>query len=166
MRCVGGMPMSSFAGRLRELFPFTFGKSGSSSRRVGSSASCPPDASQPRISCGSSVFISSHCRSSSWGTNKLSYSIDTAEDGGLSGCVLCDRCSCVEDPFSGRIDRSRRGGGGICVLGVDVLEACLLTAIGAGVGVGRAESRGTVDRVEGGASSPSTSPRVITVNSA
>jgi hypothetical protein len=114
IRCVGGIPISSFASRM-VLLP-VLEKSGSSSRSVPSNASGRPLASQPRISCGSSSssFISSHWRSSSAGTNRLSYSIERADALGLSLAVDRDKCSCVDVPFNGLIDRARGGGGGIC----------------------------------------------------
>lgn len=114
IRCVGGIPISSFLSWL-VLLPI-LEKSGSSSRSVPSNASGRPLASQPRISCGSSSssFISSHWRSSSAGTNRLSYSIESADALGFSLAVDRDKCSCVDVPFNGLIDRARGGGGGIC----------------------------------------------------
>lgn len=126
---------------------------------------CVPDASHPRISCGSSSsFISSHCRSSSAGTKRLSKSIESPDAAGRSALAFWLRFSCVDDPLRGRIDLLRGGGGGICVFGVTDRRVSrgLLAEIGIGAGV----CRGIVARVDEGASSRSAWPRVMTVNSA
>jgi hypothetical protein len=166
IRWVGGIPNSSFATWL-VLLPVRE-KSGSSSRSVPSNASGRPLASQPRISCGSSSssFISSHWRSSSAGTNRLSYSIESADAWGPPLAVDRDKCSCVDVPFNGLIDRARGGGGGICVFWVASRGVSFRrTEIGA-AGVCRCESSRIAAREEVGAASPSISPRVMMVNSA
>lgn len=126
---------------------------------------CVPDASHPRISCGSSSsFISSHCRSSSAGTKRLSKSIESPDAAGRSALAFWLRFSCVDDPLRGRIDLLRGGGGGICVLGVT--DGRVSRGLLAETGIGAGVCRGIVARVDEGASSRSAWPRVMTVNSA